>query len=267
MLRHHINTSQPRPSLRLLLLLCAWSLLSTVAQAQVILPPDPDAHQVPATPVNPGSRPTLPAMSQPWNPGTLGNPTSAPLSDLLGEATLVPPKEILRLPPLWPYYLGVSLVGLFLLAALVFWLIRRNRRPRPIPVIPADVRALNALESLRELIRESRAREFSYQASEIIRGYIEDRFDLSARNRTTREFLSQGLNEARGISQQHHESLQQFLQYCDLAKFARQLLTPEQMEAMFRSAAGFIRDTRPSIMAAPDATPSSERRKEVHASS
>lgn len=250
------------------LLLCAMFLLAFAASAQVILPPDPDLQNQPSpqgssgslqpmqSPMRLGSAPAAPSPSP-------GMPAQVPLSEQLGEAALAPPREIVRLPPLWPYYLAASLLGLLLLVAALLWMIRRNRRPRPIPVIPADVQALSALEKLRPLIHEARAREFAYQASEIIRGYIEDRFDLNARNRTTHEFLSEGLSEARGISSSHHCSLQQFLQFCDLAKFAKHILTPDQLDAMYQSAAGFIRDTRPSIMAAPTPPSRELHRKEA----
>ena len=144
-------------------------------------------------------------------------------------------------------------------------MIRRNRKPKPIPIIPADVKALSGLESLLPLIKEAKAREFSYQASEIIRGYIEDRFALRARNKTTREFLDHSMKSDTSISEKHRGSLKQFLNYCDLAKFAKQMLSPDQLDEMYRSASDFIRETRPSIMAtaAPDVK---KHEKEVVAS-
>lgn len=218
----------------------------------MILPPDPNVtvpqKQIAPMP-SPGSSPFI--LPPGGNPGSFQNQGAAQpaLSELLGEADLAPPKGIKRLPPLWPYYLAATVVALLLFCALLIWIILRNRKPKPVPVIPADVRALSGLEALIPLIREAKAREFSYQASEIIRGYIEDRFGVRARNRTTREFLELSMANDHTISEKHRGSLKQFLNYCDLAKFAKQMLSPEQLNEMFASASQFIRETRPSIMA------------------
>ena len=232
-----------------------WTLLGFIvlsAQAQIIIPPNPDP-----TPPQKQYSPPPSAASSPFilppsaNPGMMQGQGAQqpPLSEILGEAGLAPAKGITRLPPLWPYYLAAAIIALLIFSILLIWIIRRNRRPKPVPVIPADVRALNGLEALRPLIREAKAREFSYQASEIIRGYIEDRFDMRARNRTTREFLNQSMATDGGISEKHKGALLQFLNYCDLAKFARQMLPPDQLNEMFTSASQFIKETRPSIMA------------------
>jgi len=234
---------------------------------QVVIPPNTEItvpKTTPTDPVVPDPRASpfiIPPGTPNINPGQQGAQQPA-FSEILGEAELAPAKSIRRLPPLWPYYLGASIAAFLLLSALIIWILLRNRKPKPVPIIPADVRALSGLEALRPLIREAKAREFSYQASEIIRGYIEDRFGVKTRNRTTREFLSESLASERTISEKHKGSLQQFLNYCDLAKFAKQVLSPEQLSEMFNSASQFIKETRPSIMAVSGEAPV-EARKEV----
>lgn len=168
---------------------------------------------------------------------------------MLGEAQLIPHRSIDRLPPLWPYYLTIGLLALGILLALIIFIVRKNRRPKPESFIPSDIRALSALEMIRPLIQEAKARDFSYQASEIIRTYIEERFGIKARNRTTREFLQLAIHPDSTIPAQHEPELDEFLHYCDLAKFAKQVMQPSQLDSMFKIAAQFIKDTRPSIMA------------------
>jgi hypothetical protein len=51
--------------------------------------------------------------------------------------------------------------------------------------------------------------------------------------------------------------LEDFLQYCDLAKFAKWQLSPVDMAAMYESARMFILETRPQpVTARPNATQS-----------
>jgi hypothetical protein len=87
------------------------------------------------------------------------------------------------------------------------------------------------------------AREFGTAASEVIRTYIEKRFDVIATQRTTEEFLQtllQGPNEALA---RHRSLLAEFLQQCDFVKFAGSSLAVTDMEALFQSARSFVRET------------------------
>ena len=233
--------------------------------AQVIVPP-PSSQKVP-DPTNPDpiALPTAPSSGQflPSVPQTQQQPQMA-LSEMLGEADLKPHRNIDRLPPLWPYYLAFGSAGLLILLIAIIYLIRMNRRPKPAPFVPADVRALNALDTVRPLISEAKAREFSYRASEIIRAYIEERFGIEARNRTTREFLALAVRPESTLPSKYEGSLNEFLHYCDLAKFAKQVMQPKQLESMFDSAKQFISDTRPSIMPM-KATEAPRETKEVQA--
>ena len=217
--------------------------------AQVIVQP-PNAKTAPdPNAQNPTTLPTLPPSSQLFSPQNAQNQPQMALSEILGEADLRPHRNIERLPPLWPYYLGFGVLGLLIVLIIVIYFIRRNRRPKPVPFIPADIRALAALEEVRPLISEAKSREFSYQTSEIIRAYIEERFGIEARNRTTREFLILAARPGSTLPSRYEGALDEFLHYCDLAKFARQIMQPKQLESMFNSAKQFIKDTRPSIMA------------------
>ena len=234
--------------------------------AQVIVPP-PTSQKTP-DPTNPDpiALPTAPPSGQflPAAPQAQQQPQMA-LSEILGEADLKPHRNIDRLPPLWPYYLAFGIAGLLILLIGIIYFIRINRRPKPAPFIPADVRALNALNTVRPLITEAKAREFSYRTSEIIRAYIEERFGIEARNRTTREFLALAVRPDSTLPSKYEGALNEFLHYCDLAKFAKQVMQPRQLESMFNSAKQFISDTRPSIMAMKAPEAAHQENKEVKA--
>ncbi len=219
--------------------------------AQVTVNPDD------LTPTPPPQQPTQPFPQNPplqFNTPMGSTGTQPSLSELIGEAYLMPHESIRPQPPLWPYYLAASALGLLLFGLLGWWLYRRSRKPKPVAIIPADIRALDELSSLKPLVDQAEARQFSFKASEIIRSYIQERFGVSAINRTTREFLNQSLDHSQPVLNKHSDKLEQFLKYCDMAKFAKQAMTSKELNAMYDTAARFITETRPSILADPNAT-------------
>ena len=118
-------------------------------------------------------------------------------------------------------------------------------------LLPYEI-ALARLEEARSLIQPEHAREFSIAVSEIMRQFIEERFRVRAARRTTEEFLHDLLDPSDALLTSHRELLADFLQHCDLAKFARWILSIEEMETMLASAQTFVRETARPL--APDAT-------------
>jgi hypothetical protein len=87
------------------------------------------------------------------------------------------------------------------------------------------------------------AREFGIAASEVIRSYIEKRFDVIATQRTTEEFLQTLLQSSNEALARHRALLAEFLQQCDFVKFAGASLAVADMEALFQSARSFVLET------------------------
>ena len=133
--------------------------------------------------------------------------------------------------------------ALVLLALGGYWLWRWQRsRRRARVLLPFEV-ALQRLEDIRALMLPARAREFCIAISDIIRGYIEQRFDIVATHQTTEEFLRDLLESSNTSLARHRALLSEFLHQCDLAKFAGMSLTPESMESLHRSARAFVLET------------------------
>jgi hypothetical protein len=248
----------PRPAFGRAKAACAALLIAAFlpafsGQAQVIM--DPAAISGPDPAAAPGiSAPMLPTA--PNAPGPFAPPAASPplLSEQVPEAQLDAPSDIERLFPLWPIYLTVGLLVLIALIALIVRQLRK-RRSVPPPPIPADIAALDALSALRNLIDQAQAREYAYRASEIIRLYVEKRFDLNAPRQTTREFL-ETLSRKHGLLPDgERPALEAFLAYCDLAKFARQALSPAELSSMHATATRFIQQTRPALMASSGPNP------------
>jgi len=138
------------------------------------------------------------------------------------------------------YIAGALAVLGFLIWAWRFW---KNRSHLEIPRLPHEI-ALERLEKARVWMNGSNAREFSIAVSDAVRLYIEDRFQERAAHRTTNEFLHHLLARSSSPLTSYAPSLDEFLQHCDLAKFARWQLAASEMEAMHASAMKFVEETR-----------------------
>jgi len=166
-------------------------------------------------------------------------PDSSRLPDI---KEIAPPVALPRLAP-WIY--GAVLVAL---AAAGFWFWRRRRKQREKPATPAPPheRALRELRKLMEedLISKGEAKLFYLRVSAILRHYIEERFGLRAPERTTEEFL-RDLRGDRALNPRQKELLKQFLEHCDLVKFANYQPRREEVNNTVNTCAQFIAETRP----------------------
>lgn len=94
-------------------------------------------------------------------------------------------------------------------------------------------RAWNRLRELqnRHYLEEGRFKEFYSELSDILRIYIEDRFDIHAPDMTTEEFLG-NLKYSAVLTGQNKKDVSDFLTHCDMVKFAKYEST---METAMRS--------------------------------
>jgi hypothetical protein len=154
------------------------------------------------------------------------------------------------LPPGW---LLPALLGGAALIALAVYAVWRRRRSRAARVLLPHEIALQRLEELGALMQPTRAREFSIAVSDIVRLYIEQRFNVTATRRTTEEFLRDLLDNSDTALIRHQGLLGQFLQQCDFVKFAAQSLTLQNMESLRQSARAFVLTTAATHDALPAA--------------
>lgn len=135
-------------------------------------------------------------------------------------ADLRPPKPPVELPdPYFWWYVAGGTVLVLAVAALVWWWWRRRAAVVSIvPVVPPHVRAKQRLAEALQLISDANA--FCTEVSLAARCYLEERFNLRAPERTTEEFLVE-LRASQHLTREQKESLGQFLESCDLVKFAR----------------------------------------------
>ena len=89
-------------------------------------------------------------------------------------------------------------------------------------------------------MRADTARQFSIEVSDAVRDYIEQRFHAMAAHRTTHEFLHDLLGSSDTLLAEHRTLLADFLNLCDLAKFAGWQLSAQEMETMHSRARAFV---------------------------
>jgi hypothetical protein len=158
------------------------------------------------------------------------------------------PKSIF---PLWQLLAWIAVGAVVALAAYVLW--RRLRRPSPPRRLELFEIALQRLEDIRSLMQPSMVREFSIAISDVVRQYIEAQMKITATHRTTEEFLRDLLDSSNAALTAHRNLLAEFLQACDMAKFAGVGLSMRIMESLHLSARSFVIETSKPVAAPPPA--------------
>lgn len=135
--------------------------------------------------------------------------------------------------------------------------LRRKTLVASPPPLPADEWARRELARLltERLVAAGRFREFYYRVSDIIRGYVERRFDVSAPDMTTEEFLAAAATDRR-FGEDITEALIRFLGACDLVKYAGYRPDFAEADGLLAAAERFIeRTTGPTVEIFPATSP------------
>jgi len=178
------------------------------------------------------------------SPASVANPTAAaiaPTATSAGQEDIRDIRPPIHIPYgwLWAVYVASGLA----LAGLTFAAWRWHQRHGQSHQKLLYELTLEELEAVRALMEPLKGYQFSIAVSEIVRNYIEQRFRARAAHRTTEEFLHDLLTESHTALTVHQPLLAEFLEHCDLAKFARWQLSVAQMEAMHHSARSFVIET------------------------
>lgn len=149
---------------------------------------------------------------------------------------IAPPVDYSLLSP----WILASLVaaGLAVLGSLAWWIWRRRRKPTP-PQSPRD-RALEHLKRMALEIQGLSPYQFSIRVSDVLRRYVTDQYQLPVTRQTSVEFLNT-LTKASPFSSEDKSLLEDFLNRCDLIKFARYDATQEDSRLLLEEATRFVR--------------------------
>lgn len=142
----------------------------------------------------------------------------------------------------WLWWVAGALIIALLCYLLWRWLRKRQALAQVVPVVPPHVRALRSLEDALGQIGD--ARTFCIMVSDTIRFYLEERFAFRAPERTTEEFLYE-LQATNLLTDAQKLSLGDFLERCDLVKFARYEPVETELRDLHASAVRLVEETKP----------------------
>jgi len=141
------------------------------------------------------------------------------------------------------------LIGLavMIIAGLLLYFWKRRRKGEK-PPSPHDV-ALAELARLRSMMNPEQALLYAAQLAEVLRRYVEARFQIHSTRQTTREFFLglAGNLQAGNSLDEHHDRLKECLEQCDMAKFAHCIPDQSEMEAMGGAVGSFIKATAQAV--------------------
>ena len=128
---------------------------------------------------------------------------------------------------------AAKISGAILLATALLVAIRRAKTSR-IPNL--QQKAISALEETKSIMAEDRSRDYSISVSDIVRHFIESRFQLAITQRTTQEFIRELADNNEVDLGPYRQTLDHFLNQCDFGKFSGDALSSHEMEKLHTAA-------------------------------
>jgi hypothetical protein len=139
--------------------------------------------------------------------------------------------------PAWMILVG-TLVALSIVAATAWFIIRSQRKQTPIQS-PRE-RTLELLDRMQNEIEALSPYQFSIQVSDILRQYATEQYNLPVTRQTSIEFLNL-IKTAAAFSEDERMLLEDFLNRCDLIKFARYQATIVDSRLLLEEATRFVK--------------------------
>lgn len=163
----------------------------------------------------------------------------------MNEASLrdIRPPLLLPEPPDYLLITVVAVGGMVILGLLI-WLLKYRKKKVDVPGYHET--ALAELVALRKLMTREEAPRYATKVADVLRTYIEQRFQIPSSRQTTREFFQALDNDSIDTAMlvaQHTERLKECLTQCDMAKFAKSIPNEQSMEQMETAVRQFIETT------------------------
>ena len=182
-------------------------------------------------------------------------------------------KPIYKVPvgwaDVWPWLLriGLTLLTAALIGFAIYAIIRRrNNQPifsAPKPAEPPHIIALRELDKLRgeKLWQNNRTKDYYTRLSDVVRTYIEGRFDVMAMEMTSDEILA-GLRSTGFEDNNLVTRLRKLFSLSDMVKFAKAEPFPDENETSMLDSYLFVNNTKIEVVAKQDEVENKEDNKD-----
>jgi hypothetical protein len=149
-----------------------------------------------------------------------------------------------------PWILGVILLASFIF--LILYAINRRRKNIPLfsmpvkPKLPPHVVALSELDKLKEeqLWQHDKVKDYYTRLTDIVRVYLEERYEVPAMEQTTQEILAEFKGESSEIKGKLFAGLQKTLETSDLVKFAKYTPLADENHFVLVNAYTLVEETK-----------------------
>jgi len=188
-----------------------------------------------------------------WNDSLFSNPVFLAVNTVPLDSVIRDIKQPIQVPvsfaEIYPFILIA--IGIAAITYFIVYLLRRRKRKEPVfsitrPQEPAHLIALRELDELKEakLWQSNEYKQYYTRLTEIIRLYIERRFNIPAMEQTTYDIMLSWKNA--GYNDRNlYDILKQLLNLADLVKFAKEKPLPSENEINLNNAYVFVRNTIP----------------------
>lgn len=168
-----------------------------------------------------------------------------------------PMGEPYTLSEILPYISIVVVVGLLVFA--IFYFYQRKKKNKPLfarkekPQLPPHEEAINRLAELRlkKLWQQDRLKEYHTELTDIVRYYIERRFDFQAMEMVSSEIVDE-LRLGKQVNEQALAKLKATLELADLVKFAKSGATALENDTSLNNCIDFVNETKQLAPIEPD---------------
>jgi len=142
----------------------------------------------------------------------------------------------------WPFILGITGVLVMSLFLVTWRYYRQNANQAEMAPGSWALAELGRIEAQIPSANRSELERYPVALSEVIRVYLEKRFQLRAPMQTTPEFLDD-IRDSTLLPSSHRELLKDFLERCDLGKFAQVQFTKEECQSLAQAARKLVEQT------------------------
>lgn len=164
-----------------------------------------------------------------------------------------PIAEIMEVKTTWRDYIWYILGGLLALGLIVFailYFVKNKKAQAPVAApkrqietpVEKALRMLNELEQ-KQLWQNDHVKQYYTELTDILRNYIEERFNTPAMELTSDELLAVVRKHKQMMK--HIEGLMMILRTADMAKFAKAQPLPHEHTEAFDHAMNFVKATKP----------------------